>query len=348
MRHVFVLFVIVASVLGCKSTHNAPRTMTALNERSDTVFIVAFGSCNKQYMPNPFWDDIMAQHPDLWIWGGDNIYASEDFSLGKLKRGYAKQRKNKMYKELVSKIPVVGTWDDHDYGLNDGGEEFSFREKSHQLFLDFMNVPRDDQRRGQQGVYTSHEYETSKGKVKVLVLDTRYFRSPLEKDPDPDRRYKKNMAEDATILGPAQWQWLQEELNTSDADFNLLVTSVQFLSMEHGFESWGNFPKEIERLNQLILDSGAKGVMVLSGDRHISEFSRTSLAGMTYPLIDFTSSGLTHSYSDFKGEPNQLRVGEVVSQTSFGLIELNLETKEAHFKIMGENGMVYQELKQRY
>ena len=98
----------------------------------------------------------------------------------------------------------------------------------------------------------------------------------------------------------------------------------------------------------MIAKSGAKGVIVLSGDRHISELSKTDIDGLSYPLVDFTSSGLTHSYSSFSGEPNQYRVGEVVSDKSYGIINLNFENKEAEFKIMGDNGVVLQELKQSY
>ena len=152
----------------------------------------------------------------------------------------------------------------------------------------------------------------------------------------------------ATVLGSAQWQWLENELNESDADFNLIMSSIQVLSGEHGFESWGNFPLEVEKLENLIVRSGAKGVIILSGDRHISEFSKTAVSGLSYPLIDFTSSGLTHSYASFDGEPNQHRVGEVVSDKSYGIINLNIKKMEAEFKIMGDNGSVLQELKQSY
>ncbi|MEC7262101.1 MAG: alkaline phosphatase D family protein, partial [Bacteroidota bacterium] len=183
---------------------------------------------------------------------------------------------------------------------------------------------------------------------KVIILDTRYFRSDLVKDEDPKRRYKPNMAEDATVLGEVQWSWLQNELTSSDADFNLIMSSIQFLSGEHGFESWGNFPKEVEKLENMIVQSGAKGVIILSGDRHISEFSKTNLPGLAYPLVDFTSSGLTHSYFSYSGEPNKYRVGDVVSDKSYGIINLHFKAKEADMKIMGDNGAVLQELKQTY
>ncbi len=43
--------------------------------QKEPELIMAFGSCNKQYLKNDLWDDIIAQDPDVWIWGGDIVYA---------------------------------------------------------------------------------------------------------------------------------------------------------------------------------------------------------------------------------------------------------------------------------
>lgn len=324
-------------LFGCKKKENP----------KDSTFVVAFGSCNMSQEPNPFWDDILAENPDVWIWGGDIVYADTD-DVERLRTIYAMQDTVPGYAAFKAEVPIIGTWDDHDFGVNDGGSDFAIKAESQQVFLDFMNVPSDSPRRNQEGVYTSHNYETPAGKVKVVVLDTRYFRSELVRDEDPDRRYQPNLDGDATVLGETQWKWLQTELKNSDADFNLIMSSIQFLSREHGFETWGNFPKEVEKLENMIVDSKAKGVIILSGDRHISEFSKKTLSGMAYPLIDFTSSGLTHSYFSFSGEPNRYRVGEVISGKSYGTIILDLRNREVDFRIMGDNGVVLQELKQTY
>ncbi|WP_437396750.1 alkaline phosphatase D family protein [Flagellimonas lutimaris] len=316
-------------------------------ERPSPDFIVAFGSCNMSQEPNPFWDDILAESPDVWIWGGDIVYADTD-DVEKLRAIYAMQDTVAEYAKLRAEVPIIGTWDDHDFGLNDGGSDFSIKKESQQVFLDFMGIPEDSERRNREGVYASHEYEVPAGKVKVIVLDTRYFRSELVKDEESKKRYKPTTDSTATVLGEAQWQWLENELNQSDADFNLIMSSIQVLSGEHGFESWGNFPLEVDKLENLIAQSGAKGVIILSGDRHISEFSKTEIDGLSYPLIDFTSSGLTHSYFSFSGEPNQHRIGEVVSEKSYGVITFDFEKREADMKMKGDNGAVLQELKQTY
>lgn len=348
MKNFVLLSFVFVLVLGCKSTQiSTVSTSDSDNEKEDSSFVVAFGSCNKQDSDNPFWDDILKENPDVWIWGGDNIYADTD-DMVEMKGMYDKQLNHPGYKALVEKVPVIGTWDDHDYGKNDAGVEYVMKKPSQQLFLDFMGVSQGDKRRKREGVYASHTFSHSKGNIKVFVLDTRYFRSALEKNTGPGRRYKINTSSSSTVLGDAQWEWLDRELKASKADFNLIITSIQFLSWEHGFETWGNFPSEVKKLKALIGESNAKGVMILSGDRHISEFSRADIPNLSYPLIDFTSSGLTHSYSSFTSEPNLYRVGEVTSVLSYGIIHLDFDEMSAHMKIMGENGKVYQELKQAY
>tara|TARA_R110002012_G_scaffold321191_4_gene548019 strand:- start:5421 stop:6470 length:1050 start_codon:yes stop_codon:yes gene_type:complete len=312
-----------------------------------TDFTIAFGSCNKQNVPNLLWDDVLTADPDLWIWGGDNVYADTD-NMQKLRAIYEQQNSVVGYSTLKSKIPVIGTWDDHDYGLNDGGVEFKAKAASQQEFLDFFGVPKDSPRRSREGVYAAHTYETPKGTIKVMVLDTRYFRTALTKDTETKRRVKPNTYGEGTVLGEAQWQWLAHELNSSTADFNILVSSIQVLSNEHGFETWGNFPHEVDALKKMIVASKAKGVMVLSGDRHISEFSKTNVEHLAYPLIDFTSSGLTHTYSSYSGEPNPYRVGEVVSIVSFGTLDFDFEKQQVVCTMIGDDGKVLGTLEQHY
>ncbi|MEL6974734.1 MAG: alkaline phosphatase D family protein [Bacteroidota bacterium] len=332
----------------CKAKQiNSSESQSDGLQQDSNDFVIAFGSCNKTNQENVFWDDILQENPNVWVWGGDNIYADTK-DMQKMEAMYVEQKNVPGYKMLSAKVPVIGTWDDHDYGANDAGKEFSKKEESQQLFLDFFNVPKNDPRREREGIYAARTFDWGKGSVKIITLDTRYFRSNLEKDTDSKRRYKINKQEDATVLGDAQWKWLEAELSNSEADFNVIVTSIQFLSWEHGFETWGNYPKEVERLKQLLIKTQAKRVFFLSGDRHISEFSKTEIEGLDHPLWDFTSSGLTHSYKNFKGEPNQYRVGEVVFVPSYGVVRLDLENKKANFKIMGENGRILQEVVQSY
>jgi alkaline phosphatase D len=332
-----VLFLTVLLIISCASTL----------QKSAPDFVISFGSCNKQYAENILWKEISKNNPDVWIWGGDVIYSDTD-NMNKLQSDYHAQWAQKGYKEFANSLSVLGTWDDHDYGLNDGGEEFHMKKESQQLFLDFINVPKNDQRRNREGVYHSQVFETKKGSIKIVILDTRYFRSGLTKSTEEGKRYQPNAYGEGTILGKKQWNWLHEELTNSTADFNIIVSSIQFISYLHGFESWGNFPHEVDTLIKLVKTSKAKGVIVLSGDRHISEFSSIKTSDLTEGLVDFTSSGLTHSYTSFSGEENPNRLGNVVSEISFGLLNFNFDTKEVTMQMKGKDNELQQEYIQTY
>ncbi|MGJ8738635.1 alkaline phosphatase D family protein [Zobellia laminariae] len=349
MFNKYIAICLLCIATACKTQNQVEKTTN--KEIVDTTpkadFTLAFGSCNKQNETNLLWDDILKTNPDVWIWGGDNIYADTD-NMKRLRAMYAKQNSVLGYQKLKSEVSVIGTWDDHDYGLNDGGVDFDKKKESQQEFLDFMGVDRNDPRRTQEGVYAAHTYNTPKGSIKILVLDTRYFRTDLTPDTESKKRTKPNAYGVGTVLGTTQWNWLADELKNSTADFNILVSSIQILSNEHGFETWGNFPHEVDKLEKLIVDSKAKGVIMLSGDRHISEFSKTEISGVDYPLVDFTSSGLTHTYTAFNGEPNPFRVGNVVFTKSFGLIKFNFKTKEAQMQMIGNDLKVMGELHQTY
>ena len=344
MKTIFKYALLVLIVVSCKSKKEQSIN---LSETTKNDLVIAFGSCNRQSFENKLWKPVLENNPIAWIWGGDIIYSDTD-DMELMSQHYKQQLEQEGYGEIVKNMKVLGTWDDHDYGLNDGGAEYVAKAESQQLFLDFMGVSKTDSRREREGVYHSEIIETDKGNVNVIILDTRYFRSALTPSENPEMRYQPNVYGEGTMLGNAQWQWLEGELNSSTADFNLIVSSIQFLSAEHGFETWGTMPHEVDKLKNMISTSKAKGVVILSGDRHISEFSKTTIDGVDYPLIDFTSSGMTHSYSSFDGEPNQYREGEVVSDLSFGLLKINFETKKIIMQMRGENNVLQQELIQAY
>lgn len=308
---------------------------------------IAFGSCNNQVLENTLWSEITKNNPVVWIWGGDIIYTdTEDMVF--MEQNYSKQKNDTAYASFIKNVDVLATWDDHDYGLNDGGTEYAKKEEAQQLFLDFFDVPKEDKRRTRKGVYHSKDYVINKNSVKIILLDTRYFRTALTDDTLTSKRYIPNIINEGTMLGAAQWKWLENELKNSTATFNIIMSSIQFLSSEHGFESWGNMPHEVEKLENLLISTKAKNVIILSGDRHISEISKKDVLGLSYPLIDFTSSGMTHSYTSFKSEPNKYRIIDVISDKSFGILKIDLKLNTINFEIRGENNVLLNSLFQKY
>ena len=105
-------------------------------DESKTLTKIALGSCNRSDYEQPLWQPILEKKPDLWIWLGDNIYGDTE-DMQALAANYARQKNNTEYQKLLSITPVVGVWDDHDYGVNDGGKEYPKRAESRDIMLDF-------------------------------------------------------------------------------------------------------------------------------------------------------------------------------------------------------------------
>ena len=308
---------------------------------------ISFGSCNNQRIPNILFDEILKNNPEVFIWGGDVIYSDTD-DAKKLERNYNKFKNSEVYQKFKKKVKVIGTWDDHDYALNDGGLENPIKEASQQLFLDFLDVSKDDIRRKREGVYYAETIKSKNHTVKIIMLDTRYFRTKLTKDLSGKKRYIPNKYGEGTMLGAQQWQWLKNELSTSKADFNIIMSSIQFLSNKHGFEAWGNMPHEVDKLEKMIVDSKANNVVILSGDRHIAEISSKNIGNYRKPLVDITSSGLTHAYTNFHGEENPFRVTDVVYQINFGLLKFDFENNKILFEIRGKDNKLLESFEQQY
>ncbi|MFD1292690.1 alkaline phosphatase D family protein [Lutibacter holmesii] len=316
-------------------------------KQSPPNFTIAFGSCNNQVLENTLWSSIEKNKPNVWIWGGDIIY-SDTNDMEYLAKNYERQKKDTSYANFAKKVDVLATWDDHDYGMNDGGMEYEQKEASQQLFLDFLDVPKNDARRTQKGIYHSKKYTINNQSVKIILLDTRYFRTALTPDTITKKRYQPTINSAASMLGETQWKWLENELKTSKASYNIIMSSIQFLSAEHGFESWGNMPNEVTKFEGLLKKTQANNVIILSGDRHISEISKKEIEGINYPLIDFTSSGLTHSYTNFTSEPNTYRIVDVVSDKSFGILKIDFSKNEVVMEIRGAENALFRSYTQKY
>ena len=300
---------------------------------------IAFGSCAHQDKPQPIWDAILRYQPDLFVFAGDNVYGDLTPGVANgLREAYAKAARIEGYQSLRDSVPVLATWDDHDYGQNDAGADFPYKDQAKALFLDFWHVPADDPRRRRDGVYDVRTYGPDGMRLQVILLDTRSFRSPLRRkgagapgpgpyapDPDPAK----------TMLGQAQWAWLGEQLR-QPADLRLIVSSVQVLAEGHGYEHWGNLPRERQRLLELLASTRANGVILLSGDRHVGALYRLD-RGVPYPLYEITSSGLNMFYPA-ASEPGPLRLGAVYGRENFGTIDVDWWAGEVRLAVRALNG----------
>lgn len=302
-------------------TFSVRNTLAGSSEAERIISKICFGSCLKVSRPQPVWKAINSLKPDLFIFLGDNVYADTDDPV-RLRKSWEKLGNQPGYQKLREQTIVHAIWDDHDYGKNDAGKEFVIKQESQQIFLDFFGEPKNSIRRKTKGIYGEKFLGPPDKKIQLILLDTRFFRDPLlraPKRPKGKGPYQPTVDPKATLLGNKQWKWLEKCLKKS-AKLRIIASSIQFHSANHGWETWGNFPNERQKLLEMLANSEVDKVLFLSGDRHSAEFSKIDNI-LPHPIWDVTSSSLNLALSS-REEKNELRVGKQIFVENFGLLEI--------------------------
>lgn len=289
IKPVIITLLFSLVLLSCK-TDNKKTAKTNFTTK------IAFGSCGSQNHDLPIFNNVVKHNADFFIFLGDNIYGDTK-NMDTLKHKYNLLGTKPTFQNLKKNTTILATWDDHDFGWNDAGKEYPFKEESKAIFLDFFEEPDSSSRRKHKGIYHSYMYDYDDSKLQIILFDGRTFRDsllPYNGEMNNDRRfnfygkgYAPHTTNDATLLGEQQWVWLEKELQ-KPADIRIIGTGTQFGIEWNGYEAWANFPHEQQRMLNLIKSAKANGVVFISGDVHYSEISK--LETDFYPIYDFTSS----------------------------------------------------------
>ena len=222
------------------------------------------------------------------------------------------QEEQQQQEQQTSPLPVLGVFDDHDYGLNNGDKYYQYRNESARLFMQFLEkssasaaaFPVMEQRAAEgKGVYGVKVFDFSQPagrellsdkeaaiepslwgetapaqlsdrSVAVFLLDCRSKKTPW-KTGFPD---KFMLDYEADFLGEEQWKWLKDSLERSTASVNLIVQGLQVHADRYfdgnKVEDWSRFPMAQHRLYQTILKSGVSAPVLVSGDVHMAELMR--------------------------------------------------------------------------
>ena len=331
-----ILFVVVILLTACEE--NEPN----ISLKPQNIYSIGFGSCVTQERSMPIFNTINAENYDLFLMLGDNVYGDTDSDdLIELRDAYNKQREN--FDSFNLNFPFEAIWDDHDYGKNDGGGEYIYKNEAKDLFLDFWNIDENDVRRTRDGLYFEMLEDIEGISVQMIFLDTRFFRDALlptdEKGAPGKERYLPHTDTSLTMLGDAQWSWLEQKMQT-EVDHRIIITSIQFLAMGHGWEAWKTFPHERQRLIDLVDQSSSETVLFISGDRHrggLYQFTTDSQKNIT----EMTSSSLNLAFTN-EEEAGPLRVGPTFVQENYGEIILDKLTSKMTVNLKDNQGQIIQ------
>ncbi|HMM10926.1 MAG TPA: alkaline phosphatase D family protein [Bacteroidales bacterium] len=259
----------------------------------------------------------MAGHrADFMLWLGDNIYLREpDWNSRKgILARWTHTRSLKELQPFLASTHHYAIWDDHDYGPNDSDRGFFNKNLTLEAFGYFFPNPTLGTG-DMKGAITSFQW----GDADFFLLDNRWYR-------DPDNL----KAENKSILGTQQLQWLLDNLVSSTATFKIVAMGGQFLSTARMYETYINngFEAEREAIIDFIYKHNIKNVIFITGDVHFTEMSM--LKKQDKPTIwDLTFSTMTAGPNPRGGEwNNTLRVpGTVVTSRNFGKVSFRGENK---------------------
>jgi alkaline phosphatase D len=273
---------------------------------------IALASCMDDGHPlaTQVWQELAKTEPDALFLLGDNVYADKGKglttgnSVQALWDRYSETRRTLSLFFLPRLIPVFATWDDHDYGQNDGDRTFPLRAQAKEIFKAFFggfNLPGV----WEQGPGVASRF-TGFGQ-RFVLLDNRSFRSP-PKD------------KSQTHFGADQEAWLLTELSSEMPTW--LLSGDQFFGKYHGFESYegqrpGSFTRFLKRLK-----AQSSKVAFFSGDRHLAEVMQMSKETLGYPTFEVTTSSIHAAVypSTWDKTPNPRQVEGVAGVNNYAVV----------------------------
>jgi len=278
----------------------------------------AFDRPGKPYGGDSTIFSTMANTPAAFhLWLGDSWYTREvDYSSAwGLNYRVSRDRSLPVLQAFMASMPQYAIWDDHDYGPNDIGKHFIFKETSRKVFSEYTCNPSYGMQG--EGIYTQFSYSD----VDFFLTDDRYFRSEpglpdsVNGQPNPDK----------TFFGKAQLDWLKNALLYSRATFKIIATGSQALNPYSDFDCLREYKREYQELMDFLAEQKISGVLFFTGDRHHSEIIRVERDGR-YPLYDITNSPYTSGVAKARNREanNPARVpGTLVEAQNFTKVEVS-------------------------
>lgn len=297
------------------------RNFSSLNTQTQNPHFALFSCMCDDYRFNeaidPMWDRLQKEKPEFLIMMGDMVYIdSKEFvprdnvtEMDLWQRYTDAFRRIPLY-HWVDLIPVFTTWDDHDFGTNNGDRDFKAKEASLRLFHAFFGGPNlgDTWVNGPAGVAS----QINAFGQRFFLMDDRTFRQPNERQAEKEAYGH---------WGQEQHEWLMRNLQ-SDPTPSWIVNGNQFLKgaamvFNEAFEK--DHPIEFSTFMSELANCRAP-VVFASGDVHLSEIMEVPLASTGYQTYELTSSCM-HSYVG-DGWENPLRMpGAMTREFNFMIID---------------------------
>lgn len=257
----------------------------------------AFCSCMNDEEHDPLiWQSLLKQNPDVLFFIGDNVYADtgaprEGASPEHLWRRFCEARRTLEIFYSKKLVPILATWDDHDFGL-DNSDSLNYvhlpeSQKNFEIF--FAQAPEFcEHLTSGPGISSAFNWQDQV----FLLLDDRSYRLPSHHR----NRYGH--------WGQAQEDWIIQQMDQGFATVWLINGSQFFPSIPFKESVSREHPEQLEGVVQKLTEHSSS-VIFVSGDVHFSEITAIPEEILGYPTYELTSSSM-HSRG-IPGAPHVVR-----------------------------------------
>lgn len=293
-------------------------------------FSVVFASGMREKYSTPYvYENITKISPTFVALLGDQMYSDYDGNLNKLEeylandslrkkkiaegevmlkeksvleafRGKYQRTFIKSFQTMSSNIPIMAIWDDHDMGQDNNDGTYRYKEIAKKVFKETYPAYPFEVKNG--GLY----YKFTIANVDVFVLDTRWYRSPMQNADGKDK----------IMLGEKQLLWLLNGLKQSTSPFKIVFSSCSMndyggdtSSDRPGYDSWMGYKFARNKVLSFIKENKITGVVVLSADQHypsahiLNWKAPIKSVTQTDTSIEYSLSELDHAIFDFSAGP---------------------------------------------
>ena len=310
------------------------KTLPARNSQTEAIRFVTVSCQNYAHGYFVAYDHIVADNPDFVIHLGDYIYETSygvnfrrhetevmPLTLDGFRRRHALYKTDENLKRAHARLPFFTTLDNHDAVIDTDPATMAIRAAAYQAWYEHMPVrgygnPGDDRFELQRTVHAGDL-------MQVSLLDTRQFRArqlPCSGDRSPHGfgnyvvRCPEMFAEERTMLGEEQENWLADNIQAGSTPWNVIASSSVFSPFHLDIDgksynfagSWDGYPANRSRVVDAINRAETGQVVVLSGDMH----SFWAIDGMQsiasadrFPGVEFVASSISANWPDQMDKP---------------------------------------------
>ena len=296
--------------------------LTAPEEEMLTKFSIGFGSGARTDHDGlqAIWLQVQNARPHAFFWLGANEAFSELEPQFQAEE-YRRQRSVPFLQPLLRSIPQLATW---DAPVKIGPEKL---DASMEIFQRYWPTPTQESDKT-TNTYFTYQY----GGVDFIFLDTYTYRDE---------------ANQSTILGESQMEWLQDQLVTSDATFKVLLSGSSWSNLSDLHKNtWMAFPDDRNGLFRFIKENQINGIMLLSGDDDEAEIKAIPMSrDGGYDLYELVSSPLAQDPKPDYSESNDqvIAIEEPYAESmNFGTLTFDMTEEDPKatlqvINVFGEN-----------